>query len=158
MMNDVIALQILTPDNWRTWRELRLRALAEAPYAFGSRLEDWQHAPEAEWRKRLSLPGSHNIIASFEGNPVGMVTGAPLEESYKIISLWVAPEGRGRGVGDALIAEVIRWAATLGIGQLYLDVLERNAYAIRLYTRHGFLDAGPSADVGERTMVKYLSQ
>jgi ribosomal protein S18 acetylase RimI-like enzyme len=157
-MDDVITLQVLTPDDWRTWRELRLRALAEAPYAFGSRLEDWQYAPETQWRERLLLPDSHNVIARFNDKPVGMVTGAPLEGSYKIISMWVAPEGRGYGIGDALITEIIRWATALGIGQLYLDVLGHNTHAIRLYTRNGFRDAGPSADAGERMMVKHLTQ
>jgi ribosomal protein S18 acetylase RimI-like enzyme len=154
-MDDVIALQVLTADDWRTWRELRLRALTEAPYAFGSRLDDWQHAPETQWRERLLLPGSHNVIASLNDKPVGMVTGAPLEGSYKIISMWVAPEGRGHGVGDALIAEIIRWATASGISELCLDVLEHNTYAIRLYTRNGFTDAGPSADAGERRMVSH---
>jgi GNAT superfamily N-acetyltransferase len=41
-LHDVIELRVLTPDDWPVWRELRLAALAEAPYAFGSRLADWR--------------------------------------------------------------------------------------------------------------------
>lgn len=52
----VIELRVLTPDHWPAWRELRLAALAEAPYAFGSRLADWQGDRDREqrWRDRLT--------------------------------------------------------------------------------------------------------
>ena len=33
----MIEVRVLVPDDWRTWRELRLAALAEATYTFGSR-------------------------------------------------------------------------------------------------------------------------
>jgi hypothetical protein len=65
----VIELRVLTPDDWPSWRELRLAALAEAPYAFGSRLADWQgdHDREQRWRDRLGIPGSYNVIAVLDG-------------------------------------------------------------------------------------------
>jgi ribosomal protein S18 acetylase RimI-like enzyme len=154
----MITLNVITPDEWPQWRELRLRALAEAPYAFGSRLEDWQDAHEARWRQRLSLPDSYNLIARLDGRPVGMVSGVPAEEAgaAELISMWVAPDLRGRGVGDALITAVARWARERGARELRLDVVAGNASAIALYARHGFVDLGPSREIGERAMVKVL--
>jgi hypothetical protein len=72
-----VDLVALTPDDWRTWRSIRLAALADAPDAFGSRLEDWTDADEGRWRDRLSIPGAVDLVAldPRTRHPVGMVTG-----------------------------------------------------------------------------------
>ncbi|WP_437936906.1 N-acetyltransferase family protein [Sorangium sp. So ce341] len=152
----MINLRALTSDDWATWRDVRLRALADAPHAFGATLEEWENASEDRWRARLALPGSHNLVAYVDGGPVGMATGAPFEGTYELISMWVAPEVRGRGVGDALVEEILRWAREQGARELRLDVKEHNRSAISLYVRHGFIDVGPSREVGERTMMKRM--
>lgn len=62
---------VLTPDDWRLWRELRLAALADAPDAFLSRLADWQGAgdTEARWRARVGAPGVGCFVAMLDGRP-----------------------------------------------------------------------------------------
>jgi GNAT superfamily N-acetyltransferase len=110
----VIELSVLSPDDWPVWRRLRLAALAEAPEAFGSRLADWQgEGDRAErWRDRLALPGSYNLVALLDDQPVGMASGVPADEPgvAELISMWVSPTARGRGVGDRLIQEIEKWA------------------------------------------------
>jgi hypothetical protein len=68
----LLELKILDIDDWRLWRELRIEALREAPYAFGSKLKDWRGAGDTEerWRARLrEVP--LNIIARLDGKPGG---------------------------------------------------------------------------------------
>ncbi|GHH78749.1 hypothetical protein GCM10018793_30050 [Streptomyces sulfonofaciens] len=162
----MIETRILTADDWRTWRELRLAALTEAPDAFGARLADWQGDGDREerWRARLAIPGSHNITAVLDGRPAGMVSGVPgpRGDTAELISLWVGPEARGRGVGDHLIQEVERWALRCGVGVLRLAVAPGNTHAGALYRRHGFAatdEPGDEMASGEREiiMVKYLT-
>ena len=43
----------LGTDDWKIFRDVRLRSLADAPAAFGSRYDDWVSAPEVRWRARL---------------------------------------------------------------------------------------------------------
>ena len=57
MAGGTITVREVGPDDWRTWRALRLASLAEAPDAFHSRLEDWLGAGEHVWRERLAAPG-----------------------------------------------------------------------------------------------------
>jgi len=152
----MIELVTLSSEDWSLWRDLRLRALAEAPYAFGSTLVAWENAPEERWRERLDLPDALNVIAKIDDEAVGMATGASFDGTLELISMWVAPEARGRGVGDALIVRISRWARERGATELRLAVVAHNANAVRLYLRHGFVDVGPSDEVGERAMSKPL--
>lgn len=155
-------LRVVTADDWSLWRVARLEALAGAPYAFGSRLADWEAAPEQRWRDRLSLPGSHNILAVADGVPVGMATGIPAEEgrSVELISVYVGPAARGHGVGDALVTAVEHWARERRARRLLLDVVATNTAARRLYERHGLVVVGEvpgsPGDVEELRMAKEL--
>ncbi|MFD3456390.1 GNAT family N-acetyltransferase [Streptomyces sp. NPDC058691] len=156
-------LRMLTPGDWRLWRGLRLAALADAPYAFGSRLADWQGAGDREerWRDRLALPGSH-LVALLDGVPSGMASGVPGEHpgTAELISMWVARDARGHGVGDLLIRAVETWAAGTGAAVLTLAVADGNEQAAALYRRNGFEDSGESGLMPdgrpERLMAKRL--
>ncbi len=140
-----ITLSPLSVDDWRLWRDLRIEALREAAYAFGSKLSDWQGPGDTEerWRARLTdVP--LNIVARLDGKPVGMVSAiSPDVKSAELISMWVAPFARGSGVGDALIQAVVSWAERQHARQVVLAVRADNERAIALYARHEFIDSGP---------------
>ena len=145
----MIELQEIGPDDWKLWRELRLAALEEAPYAFSSRLADWVDASEERWRQRLGVPGAYQVIALLDGTPVGMAGGFHRDEpeAAELVSMWVAPAGRGRGVGDALITAVHNWARGWGATVLKLSVADGNESAHKLYLRNGFSGTGEPGDL-----------
>lgn len=138
-----IELRAVSADDWRTWRSVRLAALTDAPGAFCSRLQDWAYASEDRWRERLSIPGAINLLAvDADGNaPVGMATGVPHEDNdsrAELISMWVHPAVRGRGVASVLITAIASWAAGTGAATLTLSVMPDNVAARRTYERNGF--------------------
>jgi ribosomal protein S18 acetylase RimI-like enzyme len=147
----MIETRVLTEADWKMWRELRLAALAEAAYAFGSHLADWQGDGDREerWRGRLAIPNSYNALVMLDGQPVGMVSGVPADQDgvVELISMYVAPLGRGRGVGDHLMRAVEQWARQVGAGTLRLAVAEGNTNAWGLYQRNGFRDTGELGDL-----------
>jgi len=163
----MLELRTLEPDDWPLWRGLRLAALAEAPSAFGSTLAEWQGPGDREERRRsrLSIPGARDLVAFVDGAPVGMATGVPGDGSatVELISMWVDPAARGKGVGDHLVREVERWAVERGATTLRLSVMPDNRSATALYERHGFTDTGEPGDslpdgIGwERVMAKVLA-
>lgn len=161
MERATVVLRRAGAKDWQSWRELRLQALSEAPYAFGSTFEEWQDAPEQRWRDRLtSVP--FNAVAYASGKPAGMVsvTQPAPDGTADLISMWVAPFARGRGIGDAVVQSAIAWARERGAARVLLAVREANANAIGLYRRNGFHDwDGPAPEDSpcERFMVYRLS-
>lgn len=146
----MIVVRELSVENWAEWRGLRLAALREDPGAFSSTLADWQGEGDAEprWRARLR-DVSLNVLADLDGVPAGMVSGHLSERGDKaeLLSMWVAPSARGRGVGDALVRAVVRWSEGRGAGELALRVAGGNEHAMALYERHGFVErplSGPN--------------
>ena len=143
-MTDVEIVRI-GADEWESFRDLRLGALREAPYAFMSRYDDWVRAPEQRWRDRLAnVP--LNVVARRDGQLVGMASGIlDGEHEAELISMWVDPVARGSGVADALVGAVVEWARAAG-RTTYLMVRSDNARAIAAYTRAGFVDLGIPPD------------
>lgn len=146
----MVDVLVLDPEDWRLWRGLRRAALADAPNYFGSTLEEWSGAGDTPQRWRSRLAGvALNLVLTMDGEPVGMVsaTAPGADGAVELISLWVAPAGRGHGVGDEAVRRVLAWARTeYPASPVVLSVRNDNDPARRLYERHGFVDAGPSPD------------
>ncbi|GAA3341819.1 hypothetical protein GCM10017714_27430 [Curtobacterium pusillum] len=144
-----IELRRVTADDWESWRPVRLAALADSPGAFGSTLADWAGAPERRWRDRLSIPGALDLLAFDGADAVGMASGVPDVDDRgraELISMWVDPGSRHRGVAAALIRAVARWAAGVGIAELELSVMPDNRTARRAYERCGFVAVDEPGD------------
>ena len=157
----VIVIERLDPDDWRTWREVRLAALAEAPYAFGSTLAEWTGEGDREdrWRQRLSTVPL-NLIAFVDGQPVGQASGTAIDAGGRVqlISMWVAPHWRGLGVSVALIEAIVDWATGQGATAVVLAVKSANDHATWLYERLHFTPtAEPPEELDEVVMARALT-
>ena len=73
---------------------------------------------------------------------------AQLEELY------VRPELRDRGIGTALLEEVVHWARHQGAEEMHLNVDEIDTDARRFYERYGFANNEPGED---DRMLFYMS-
>ncbi len=132
-------------EDWAAVREIRLRALSDAPDAFASRLADERDRPESQWRDRLSSPDASTFLALYRGEPVGLVTvyRDPDDRTCaRLVSLWVSPDQRRHGVATTLTEAVLDWARLSEVQAVDLWVTENNDGARHLYERCGFVDSG----------------
>lgn len=71
--------------------------------------------------------------------PFGGFRPAEAEDTVELVSMWVHPDARGRGVGRMLVEAVIEWAEAAAVMQVALWVTNGNDSAIALYTKTGFV-------------------
>lgn len=126
----------LRADEWDVLRKVRLSALAESPDAFATTWEEASARPEGWWREWAERSASGAEQAMFlawdGGSPVGIVGAFRDEGDCHVISMWVDPGARGRGLGLSLLEAAVRFA---GGSEVVLRVEDGNAAARRLYER-----------------------
>ncbi len=69
----------MRPDDWQAVKALRLRALADAPYAFAQTLAEAEAAPDSLWQRLIQQNAegkqSFGVVASEYNLLVGMAVG-----------------------------------------------------------------------------------
>ena len=138
----------LRADEAERLRALRLRALADAPWAFGSSYARERRYEADWWAARARQDGDVVYVADGGDALVGMAGGFCPEEGVVMLwGMWVAPEARGRGLARQLVEAVIVWAREYGAATIRLDVTddERAAPAAALYRSLGFAPTGERA-------------
>jgi GNAT superfamily N-acetyltransferase len=133
-------------EEWRAWRELRLRALAESPDAFRSTLGEVSSRPDDHWmeevRRTAGHPDGELWIAELDGVPAGQAFSRMDGNSVHIGAMWVAPEARGRGIGRALLEATEDWGRKRGSTRALLSVTAGNSPAEQLYRASGYERTG----------------
>jgi GNAT superfamily N-acetyltransferase len=127
--------------------------LKDAPYAFGSTYEREVATSEGSWRERLAMRAQ--FLAVLDGQVAGTAGGYVSDEGVaELISMWVAPDARGKGAGDALVDAVLAWAREANKPTIRLWVANGNDSAENLYARHGFKPTGVVKPIheGEKRM------
>jgi len=135
------------PEERGAVRALTLRAYAE--YAAVMAPAAWAGLDAAVRAALDGDGGEARIVAERGGELLGSVMlfppaadayGAAAERAgWPVLRLLaVAPEARGRGIGQALVQECVRRARGMGAAELGLHSSESLRAAIRMYERMGF--------------------
>jgi ribosomal protein S18 acetylase RimI-like enzyme len=108
-------------------------------------------APQGFSQELDSLPGIYSppegdlLLAKRGDHVLGCIGLRPLEPPriVEIKRLFVRPQARKMGVGQALVSAVLATAQNLGYGEIKLDTLPEMEGAIALYKRNGFVPIAP---------------
>jgi GNAT superfamily N-acetyltransferase len=144
-----VEIRRIRADEHAALRELRLRALADTPQAFGRTYAGEAAQPPEHWTGRAQRGSAGDTEALFvleqSGGLEGVAGVVPYTDEPRacmLISMWVAPELRRGGVGEQLVRSAMEWAAQVGSAAMLLWVVQSNAPALGLYRKLGFLETG----------------
>jgi ribosomal protein S18 acetylase RimI-like enzyme len=148
-MNE-IEITHLTVADWQAYRELRLEALRESPQAFGSSFHESVSRPDSHWQYRLeeAARGEEGwllfarsgqklvgLIGAYHDKVASQQLGTQVAE---VISVYVTPAARGRGISKLLMQSILDVLKESGIHTARLDVNPDQIPALRLYQGFGF--------------------
>ena len=143
-----IAIEAITPGNTFLFKAVRLRALQDAPHAFGSTYAKESQLTDSDWIERVERWNGESgagFLAMDQDTACG-IAGSFLDQNdptrAHLISMWTAPTHRQRGIGRLLVNGVLNWARGRNARTLQLMVTSNNEPAIRFYQRLGFTRTG----------------
>lgn len=155
-----VNVRALVPGDADLLRCLRLQALRESPDAYVETLAD---ALSCDWlarADRLARPEPADraaYFAFFGDRPVGMIIagyGIPNESPF-LAAMWVHPDFRRRGAGNALVVRALAFLRASGQQQVSLWVTESHLGVFKFYRSLGFQITGARAPLrpGSETTI-----
>ncbi|MCC8400720.1 GNAT family N-acetyltransferase [Paraburkholderia sp. MMS20-SJTN17] len=133
--------------------QLRLRGLKAHPASFGQSYDEAVAKGAAQYDATLQGSAAEGtfLLGAFASadapliGVVGLLRNKADKERHKanVVGMYVAHEAAGRGIGRALLSELLTRAARVdGLRQLQLTVGSRNDAARKLYESLGFRKYG----------------
>lgn len=138
----------LEARHWDRVREIYLDGLATDEASFETAAPDW-----TEW-DRAHLPGPR-LAAVRSEEIVGWVALSPVSRrscysGVGEVSIYVAREARGQGVGKVLLGAAVRASEAAGIWTLQAVIFPTNLQSIRLHEACGFRVVGRRERIARR--------
>ena len=151
-----IHLRPITPEDqaflFQVYASTRLEELAEANWdheGLEAFLNMQFHAQHTYYQENYT-DSSFDIIL-LDRQPIGRLYVARWETELRIIDIALLPAYRNRGIGQAILQDLMDEAS--GKGQMVSIHVEKNNPAMNLYTRLGFCQVG---DAGVYWFMKWL--
>lgn len=121
------------------------------------------------WKKRLSeSPANYYSLVALIGDEIvgqiGLqVNTSPRRKHVANMGIGVSEKHRNHGVGSLLVKEIVSLANNwLAVTRIELEVFVDNQAAIKMYTKHGFIEEGTAKSYafrnGEYVDVKLMAK
>jgi L-amino acid N-acyltransferase YncA len=137
----------LTHEDWPAVKAIYEQGIAGGNATFETEAPSWE-----DW-DRTHLEG-HRLVALQDDKVVGWAALSPVSERcvYAGVaenSVYVAADAQGRGVGRALLEELIAGAERDGIWTIQTGIFPENEASLELHKRCGFRVVGTRERLGQ---------
>jgi L-amino acid N-acyltransferase YncA len=149
-MSSVLVAPLL-PEHWDAVARIYAEGIATRNATFETEVPAWE-----TWD--AGHLDDQRLVALIDEEVVGWTALSPVSERcvYAGVaeeSVYVAAEARGRGIGQALLEELIRRSEQAGIWTIQTGIFPENEASLRLHERVGFRVVGVRRRLGQRDGV-----
>ena len=141
-----LTVRDLRPDDWPAVRMIYEEGIRGGNATFETETPSWERWDAVHPELRL--------VAERDGSVVGWAALSPASARHCYrgvgdVSVYVAAEARGAGLGRTLLAELVERSEQAGYWTLTAGVFPENEASIRLHNACGFRAVGIRERVGE---------
>ena len=141
----MITIRRLRTEEVDLFKQLRLTALRDAPYAFPSTYEVALNRSAESWREQAESTARGSDRATFiafsDDLPIGMAALYRREdkaEEGELLQVWVSADYRGTRLAWDLMDACFQWAQENKFRVIVAGMTKGNARALKFYIKYGF--------------------
>lgn len=140
-------IRLMGPGDWDRVKAIYLEGIAAGDATFETTAPEW-----TEWDKN-HLPGARLVAVTGDGAVHGWAALSPVSTRHAYsgvaeVSIYVATESRGHGVGKKLLQVLIAESEANDIWTLQASVFPENAATLALHKSCGFRLVGRRERIG----------
>jgi len=141
-----IVIEPMAPGDWDTVRAIYQEGIATGHATFEHAVPDWGrwdagHLPIC----RLVARANSKVLGWAALSPV---SSRPVYAGVAEVSVYVAEQARGRGIGFQLLSALVEASEEQGIWTLQAGIFPENKASIELHKRCGFRIVGTREKIG----------
>jgi L-amino acid N-acyltransferase YncA len=134
-------IEEMRAEDWPGVRAVYAEGIATGQATFETEAPLWEQwdAAHLSFARLVARPASGRIMGFAALCPV---SARKVYAGVAEVSVYVGEEFRGRGVGSALLAELVRESEAGGVWTLQASIFAENAPSLALHRRRGFREVG----------------
>jgi L-amino acid N-acyltransferase YncA len=133
--------------DWPAVRDIYSEGIATGNATFETETPEWQQWDQRHLQDcRLVARGGQRILGWAALSPV---SGRRVYSGVAEVSVYVAAEARGRGVGTTLLRSLVELSERCGIWTLQAGIFPENVSSLALHKSCGFREVGRRQRLGQ---------
>ena len=143
-----LPVESMRPEHWPGVRAVYLEGLATGDATFETEAPDWGRWDASHLRAcRLVALTEGGVVAGWAA--LGPVSARSVYAGVAEVSVYVAADFRGRGLGRVLLSTLVRESEAEGIWTLQASIFPENVASVELHKACGFREVGRRERVGK---------